>query len=35
LNNAKFLINSINIPIAGTSKMNMTISNLEEVAFSG
>lgn len=35
LKNAKFLINSIDIPISGTAKMNMTISNLEEVAFSG
>ncbi len=34
LKNAKFLINSIDIPIEGTAKMNMTVSNLEEVAFS-
>ena len=35
LKNAKFLINSINIPVSGTVKMEITVSNLEEVAFSG
>lgn len=35
IKNAKFLINSIDISISGTSKMNMSISNLEEVAFDG
>lgn len=35
LNNARFLITSINIPIAGTTKISITINNLEEVAFSG
>lgn len=33
--NAKFLINSITIPIKGAAKTSMTITNLEEVAFSG
>lgn len=35
LKNTKFLINSINISIAETPVMDMTINNLEEVAFSG
>ena len=30
-----FLINSISIPISNVVKVSMTISNLEEVAFSG
>ena len=33
LKNAKFLINSINIPITNCPKMDISISNLEEVAF--
>lgn len=35
LENLRFLINSINIPIVNTCKMDLSISNLEEVAFSG
>lgn len=35
LNNVRFLINSITIPITGTTKMDIMINNLEEVAFSG
>lgn len=35
LNNVRFLITSMNIPIVGAVKVSMTISNLEEVAFSG
>ncbi len=33
--NTKFLIVSINIPITGFAKMDITINNLEEVALSG
>ena len=33
--NSRFLITSIDIPITETVKVNMSISNLEEVAFSG
>lgn len=33
--NTRFRINDINIPIKSTSQMSLTISNLEEVAFSG
>lgn len=32
---ARFLINSISIPVAGTTKMNLTVNNLEEVALNG
>lgn len=35
LTNTKFLIVSMNIPITGLAKMNVTINNLEEVALSG
>lgn len=35
IKNSKFLINSIDISISGTSQMDMSISNLEEVAFDG
>lgn len=35
LYHSRFLINSITIPVSSVPKMNMTIANLEEVAFSG
>ena len=34
LNNSRFLITSIDIPISSKTKPNITINNLEEVAFS-